>query len=60
MQCEYNKMEEFLDSLTINPKYFDGDPIVYHKSAMEKLSKVISICNSDVNEDLVQIQKYCE
>ena len=49
-----------LDSLTINPKYFDRDPIVYQKSSMEKLSKVRSIWNSEVNEDLVQIWKYCE
>ena len=27
---------------------------------MEQLSKGSSICNSEVNEDLVQIQKYCE
>ena len=40
MQCEYNDMEEFLDSLTINSKYFDGDPIISHKSSMEQLSNV--------------------
>ena len=59
MKCEYNAMEEFLDSLTINPKDFDGDPIVSHKSAMEQLSNGSSIWNSEVNEDLVQLQNYC-
>ena len=50
----------FLDSLTTNPKYFDGDPIISHKSEMEKLSKGSSIWNSEVNEDLVQLRNYCE
>ena len=31
MQCEYNDMEVFWDSLTIYPKDFDGYPIVSHK-----------------------------
>ena len=57
--CEVHKcnvsttrQRNYLDSLTIYPKYFDGDPIVSHKSAMEKPSKDISIWNSEVN--------YCE
>ena len=27
--------KNILDSLTISTKYFDGDPIIYHKSEME-------------------------
>ena len=50
MKCEQNDMEGFLDSLTINPKDFDGDPTVSHRSAMEQLSKGISIYNQQVNE----------
>ena len=53
-------MDDFLESLTRNPKYFDGDPIFFHYSAMEQLSKGSSIWNSEVNEDLVQLLKYCE
>ena len=49
-----------LDSLTINPKYFSGYTIVSYQSEMDKLSKGISIYNSEVNEDLMQLQKYCE
>ena len=49
-----------MDSLIINPIYFYGDPIIYHKSEMEQLSKGIYIWNSEVNEYLVQLQKYCE
>ena len=49
-----------MDSLTINPKDFDGDPIISHKSAIEKLSKVISIWGSEVNEDLAKLQNYSE
>ena len=59
MKCEYND-RIVLDSLTINTKYFDGGPIVSHKSEMEQLSKGISIWNSEVNEDLVQLRRYCE
>ena len=40
------RRKHYLDSLTIYPKYFDGDPIVSHKPAMEKPSKDISIWNS--------------
>ena len=65
--CEVHKFNvsttrwrDFLDSLTINPKDFDGDPIVYHKSEMGQLSKGSYIWNSDVNEDLVKLQNYCE
>ena len=57
MQCEYNDMEVFWDSLTIYPKDFDGYPIVSHKSEMGQLSKGSSIWNSEVNEDLLQFQK---
>ena len=32
------RWSNYLDSLTINPKYFDRDPIFYHKSEMEKQS----------------------
>ena len=49
-----------MDSLTINPKHFDEDPIFSDKSAMEKLSKGSSIWNSEVNEELVKLQNYCE
>ena len=60
--CEFREFnvsstrwKDLLDSLTINSKYFDGDTIITHKSAMEKLSKGSSVWNSEVNEDLVQI-----
>ena len=53
-------MEEYLDSLTVNPKYFVGEPIISRKSAIEQLSKGSYIWNSEVNEDLVQLRKYCE
>ena len=49
-----------LDSLTINFRDFDRVPIVSQKSAMEQLSKSSSICNSEVNKDLVKLQNYCE
>ena len=49
-------MEGFLDSLTINPKYFYGYQIVSHKSAMYQISKGSSIWNSEFNEELVQVQ----
>ena len=49
-----------MDSLTLNTKDFDGDPIVYHKSTMDCLYKIGSIWSSVVNCDLVQIQKYHE
>ena len=39
----------FLDLLTINLKYFYGDPIFSHKSAMEQLSKGSSVRNSELN-----------
>ena len=65
--CEFHKCNMikmiwriFLDSLTIDPKYFDRGPIVSHKSKMELLLKSIPIWNSEVNEDIVQLQKYCE
>ena len=48
------------DSLTINHKDFDEYPIIYHKPVMVHLSKVISICISVVNDNLVQLQIYCE
>ena len=60
MQCEYKDMEEFLESLTINPKYFDGDTNVSHKLEMEETTKGSFIWNSEVNEDLVQIRNCCE
>ena len=50
----------YLDLLTINSKDFDDDPIVYHKSTMERLSKGNYICSSLVTDDLVHIQKYHE
>ena len=60
--CEVHKFNvsstrwrAFLDSLTINPKDFDVDTIIFHKSAMEQLSKGSSIWNSEVNEDLMKI-----
>ena len=43
MQCEYNNIEGFLESLPINPKYFEGYKIVSHILEMEKLSKGGSI-----------------
>ena len=49
-----------MDSLTINTKYFDGDKIFSHRSAMEKLSRGISIYILEVNEDLLHLHKYCE
>ena len=65
--CEVHKFNvsttiwrKYLDSLTKKPKGFDRDPIVSHKSAMLQLSRGSSIWNLEVNEDLVQIQKYCE
>ena len=66
-ECEFHKCNvsvtiwrNDLDSLTINPKDFNGDPIVSHKSTIFRLSKGNSICISLDNNDLVQIQKYCE
>ena len=47
----------YLDSLTINSKDFDGDPIISHKLTMEQLSKGNSIYSSVVNDDLLNIQK---
>ena len=49
-----------MDSLTTNPKGFDGDTIVSHKSAMEHLPKAKSIWSSVVNDNLVHIQNYRE
>ena len=46
--------------LTINPKDFDGDPIVSHKSTMDNISKFKYICSSVVNIDLVNIRHFCE
>ena len=47
---------DYLDLLTINPKDFDGDPIISHSLSMEHPSKVNSIWSSVINDDLVQIQ----
>ena len=58
MQCDYNGIEHFLDSLTINTKNFDGYPIVYHKSSIKEMSKGSSIWNLEVNEYLVHLRKY--
>ena len=49
-----------MDSLTINPKDFDIDTIIFHKSTMERLSKGNSVCSVVVKDDLVQLQNYCE
>ena len=50
MECEVQecnvsttRRRNYLNSLTINPKYFDGGPIIYHISEMEQLSKGNSI-----------------
>ena len=44
----------------MNPKDVDGDPIISHKSTMERLSKFNYICISVVNNDLLHIQNYCK
>ena len=66
-ECEFNGCNvstiiwrNYFDSFTINPKDFDSDPIVSHKSTMERLSKNNYICSSLVNGDPVQIQKWFE
>ena len=60
MKCEYKNMRIVLDSLTINPKYFDKDPIVSHKSEMEQISKSNYICSLAVKNNLMQLQSYCK
>ena len=48
----------YLDSININPKDFDGYPIFSQKTAMYNLSKGNSIWGSVLIDDIVQIQKY--
>ena len=60
MQYYYNKMKEMFGITHHKSQKIDGDPVVFQKSSMEQLSKGIYIWNSDVNEDLVQLRKYCE
>ena len=51
---------DFFHSLTINPKDFDSDQTVSHKSTVDRLSKGNHIRSSLVNNDLVHLQKYRE
>ena len=53
------RWRKYLDSLTINTKYSDSDPIVSHRSTMERISKGNFIYSSVFNNYLVQTQKYC-
>ena len=48
-----------MDSITINPKDFDSDTISPQKSTMDRLSRGKYIWSSVVNNELVQLQKYC-
>ena len=50
----------YLNSLTTNLKDFEGDPIVSHKSTMDRLSKGNYTWISVIKNYLVQLQKYRE
>ena len=66
-QCEVHEYNlstkiwrNYLSSLTINIKDFEGDPIISIKSAMNKISKCNSIWFPVGNDDLVNPRKYRE
>ena len=49
-----------MDSLTINSKVFNRDPIIAHKTSMEDISKGHPIWGSAVSCELAQLQNYFE